>query len=96
MIPEVEETVTEEGPKQPENDAKQGSNVKGADVFVAFANKATATDEKAPNRFYHLFARGEAEALCAKIDPLRAEVVNSWYDCENWAVEVAHKGEPTK
>lgn len=101
-----EETLngeTKNGPEKPQNDAEKpketpvaaGNKKKsGADVFVAFANKAQAADEKAPNRFYHLFAPGEAEALCKQIDPLRAEVVNSWYDCENWAVEVAHKGDP--
>jgi ubiquinone/menaquinone biosynthesis C-methylase UbiE len=81
----------EYGPEKPKNEAGETGN-KGADVFVSFATKSTPDDEKAPGRFYHLFAPGEAEALCSKIDPENAKVVDSWYDCENWAVEVAHVG----
>lgn len=85
-----EEKAEIDAPKKPDNNAQ--NNNKGADVFVSFATKATQDDEKAPGRFYHLFAPGEAEALCSQIDPVNAKVVDSWYDCENWAVEVAHVG----
>jgi alkylated DNA repair protein alkB family protein 8 len=71
----------------------------GADVFVSFANNSnvtaeTATPENAPGRYYHLFSQGEIEALSRQIST-DAELVKSWYDCENWAVEIAHRGTAT-
>ncbi len=44
-------------------------------------------------RYYHLFAEGELEALCASIGP-RARVARSWFDSENWAAEVVMAPEP--
>lgn len=77
--------------------ASSSSGSRGADVFVSFATKANVPEndskaavEVAPGRYYHLFAKGELEALCAQIGP-NAECVNSFYDCENWAVEIAHR-----
>jgi alkylated DNA repair protein alkB family protein 8 len=69
----------------------------GADVFVSFATRSNAHGDAlldssiAPGRYYHLFEEGEIEALCRQIGP-HAEIAKSWFDHENWAVEVAHRG----
>jgi tRNA (uracil-5-)-methyltransferase TRM9 len=56
------------------------------DLFVQWQN---SEDGVTYQRYYHLFAKNELEAVCADVETV--ELVNSYYDTDNWVVVLRRK-----
>lgn len=56
------------------------------DLFVQWQN---SEDGVTYQRYYHLFQKGELESVCAAVDTV--ELVNSYYDTDNWVVILRRK-----
>ena len=80
---------------------EQAKDRGGSDVLIDW-QMTSAFDPTATlhRRYYHLFVKGELEHLCSQLLPCRATgciatVSNSYYDKENWCVELT-KTHPAK